>query len=226
MIVEIIEERAEAEFASCFDVSGKIVEVVGVFWNKVVFCDGTLVECILRLDGSDFVREDVAFERFKDIVGVEKPVDMQAIGVREKDQAKLLGFEERRDAPHCVDRIKNGVPGAAEVLGCPRESQSFGSPFNEFFFSHFSCFEFFSPFQESAEAGGAVLEVRGHQRQEPSFEVDVDKDVSDVEECRSGGIHSEGGEGLFGSGRSSSPSTNSAAICEALGRACLARCSF
>ena len=68
MVVKVVLPAQEPEGFAGSDVLGEVIEVGGLGGDQIVGIDGFLVEVIVGLDRSDFLREMVMLEMLEDFV--------------------------------------------------------------------------------------------------------------------------------------------------------------
>ena len=116
MVVEVVLPALEPEGFTGSDVLGEIVKVGGLGGDQIVGIDGFLVEVIVGLDRSDFLREMVMREILEDFVFLHKESAVKRIGIREEDEAVPVGLELFDDFPHGVVGREDVLPGLGVIL--------------------------------------------------------------------------------------------------------------
>lgn len=116
MVVEVVLPALEPEGFAGSDVLGEIVKVGGLGGDQIVGIDGFLVEVIVGLDRSDFLREMVMPEILEDFVFLHKESAVKRIGIREEDEAVPVGLEFFDDFPHGIVGREDVLPGFGVIL--------------------------------------------------------------------------------------------------------------
>ena len=116
MGVEVVLPALEAEGFAGSDVLGKIIEVGGFGGDQIVGIDGFLVEVIVGLDRSDFLRKMMMREVLEDFVFLQKEGAVERVGIREEDEAVSVGLELFYDFPHGDVGREDVLPGFGVIL--------------------------------------------------------------------------------------------------------------
>ena len=116
MGVEVVLPALEAEGFAGSDVLGKIIEVGGFGGDQIVGIDGFLVEVIVGLDRSDFLRKMMMREVLEDFVFLQKEGAMERVGIREEDEAVSVGLKLFDDFPHGDVGREDVLPGFGVIL--------------------------------------------------------------------------------------------------------------
>ena len=116
MIFEIVLPGLEIEAFSGGDVLREVVEVKSLRRDEIVVIEGLLVEGIVRLAGTDFLRKMMVIEEAEVGVGGEEMPRVDRIGVREQNEAMTTFFEMANDSPHRFVETKNVLPCAGEAF--------------------------------------------------------------------------------------------------------------
>ena len=116
MGVEVVLPALEAEGFAGSDVLGKIIEVGGFGGDQIVGIDGFLVEVIVGLDRSDFLRKMMMREVLEDFVFLQKEGAMERVGIREEDEAVSVGLKLFDDFPHGDVGREDVLPGFGVIF--------------------------------------------------------------------------------------------------------------
>jgi len=181
VVVEVVLVGAEAEGVAGGDVGGEVVDVEGLFGDEGVFVDGVLVDFWVRLDGIYLEGKDGTVEKGELGEVLKYLRTVNGIGVGEEDEAVALGCETAGGFPHGEIRGENVPPGGVELLRRGGAFHDLKSPVRVIAHGDEAGLELVFLHHELGKCADRIRVCGGEKGGESGFEIEVEKDFSDVE---------------------------------------------